>query len=191
MTGAPIQQLNDGIQLLREELAKDELASKRVEVGVVSFGPVTVDCEFNPVHSFSPPVLQANGATPMGEAIERGLQMLSSRKQEYRANGIMFYRPWIFLITDGAPTDAWSNAAELIKKGETDKSFSFFAIGVDGADFRILQQLSVARQPMKLQGLSFKEFFVWLSNSMSRVSASQVGANVALPPPAGWGQVAT
>ena len=38
MKGAPIAELNAGLQVYRDELAADPLAAKRVEVAVVSFG---------------------------------------------------------------------------------------------------------------------------------------------------------
>jgi len=191
MSGEPMQQLNAGIQTFQQELLADELAKKRVEVAVVSFGPVTVDAQFQSASGFIAPSLDASGDTPLGAAVLRGLDLLAARKQEYRANGILFYRPWVFLITDGAPTDSWTEARNALKDGEDKKAFSFFAVGVRGADFNVLRQMSPTREPIKLDGLKFKEFFVWLSNSMSRVSASQVGQTVALPSPAGWGTVAT
>src|SRR5260221_12026905 len=83
MQGTPIRQLNDGIQAFKEELAQDALASKRVEIANVSFAPVTVDCTFQTAYTFIPPILHASGDTPMGAAIRRGLELLSSRKQEY------------------------------------------------------------------------------------------------------------
>ena len=124
----------------------------------------------------------------MGAAIEMGINILNERKAEYRKNGIQFFRPWIFLITDGAPTDSWSEAARLVHEGEKNKSFAFFAVGVDGANMEILEKIS-ERQPLKLVGLSFKELFVWLSNSMKSVSRSAMGVEVKLLPPKGWAEV--
>jgi uncharacterized protein YegL len=95
------------------------------------------------------------------------------------------------LVTDGGPTDEWQSAADMIKQGEASKNFSFFTIGVHNANFEVLRALSPSREPLKLQGLKFKEFFQWLSNSMSRVSASQVGDKVSLPSPQGWGEAPT
>ena len=88
----------------------------------------------------------------MGAAIEQGLELLQRRKETYKANGISYYRPWIFLITDGGPTDSVTRAGTLIKEGEAKKSFMFYAVGVGGANMDNLKHLSV-RDPVKLQGL--------------------------------------
>lgn len=184
MGGAPINELNAGLRLFAEELRTDSLALKRVEVAVISFGPVVVDCDFTPAMQFEPKVHGTGGNTPMGEAILRSIELLRARKNAYRANGISLYRPWIFLITDGAPTDAWQAAANAIQEGEARKEFMFYAVGVQGADMQILAQLSV-RDPLKLRGLAFRELFRWLSNSLSAVSRSNPGQLVALPPPTG------
>lgn len=188
MSGAPIAELNAGLVGFKDELAADSLAMKRVEVAVVSFGPVNVENSFHTAPNFFPPNLSANGDTPMGAAIKRGLDLVRQRKDEYRDNGISFYRPWVFLITDGAPTDEWQSAAALVREGENSKSFAFFAVGVAGANMDILSQISV-REPLKLQGMKFRELFQWLSNSMKSVSQSVPGTAVPIQPPQGWAEV--
>ncbi len=127
----------------------------------------------------------------MGEAILRATDMLTERKSLYRQNGILFYRPWIFLITDGGPTDVWLTAAQRVRQGEAAKAFSFFAVGVEGANFDVLKQISV-REPLKLDGLRFRDLFQWLSNSQKAVSRSQTTDEVRLENPAapgGWATV--
>lgn len=187
MQGEPINELNRGLATFKDELAADSLVMKRVEIALVTFGPVQVVSDFQTPDLFQPPTLTTTGDTPMGAAITRGLEMIKQRKDTYKANGIAYYRPWIFLITDGGPTDAWKAAAAAVGEGEGAKSFSFFAVGVEGANMDILRQISV-REPVKLSGLRFRDLFSWLSTSLSSVSRSQVDQTVPLPPP-GWASV--
>ncbi|MCX7406608.1 MAG: VWA domain-containing protein [Planctomycetales bacterium] len=195
MSGAPITELNAGLAAYREDLLQDSLARRRVEVAIVTFGgTVNTVCEFTTAEGFVPPSLESTGDTPLGRAVEHGLDLIEGRKQTYRDNGIAYYRPWVFLITDGAPTDDWSAAAERARTGEKKKQFSFFAVGVEGADFDVLKQMSGEKPPLKLKGLSFRELFRWLSTSQQSVSRSAPGTEIPLQDPTasgGWASVAT
>lgn len=188
MSGRPLDELNAGLATFREDLSADTLAMKSVEVGVVTFGPVKVAIPFTSALTFDPPTLLAQGDTPMGEAITQALNMVEDRKRVYRAHGIPYYRPWVFLITDGAPTDQWQAAANAIRDGETAEKFAFFAVGVKDANMDTLRQIST-RTPLALDGLKFRELFLWLSSSLSSVSRSTPGTEVALAPPTGWAKV--
>ncbi len=189
MSGAPIQALNQGLQTFQMDIVKDALAQRRVEVGIITFGNggVRQIQDFVIAENFQAPTLSASGNTPMGEAINRGIEMLRARKDQYKNHGIAYYRPWIFMITDGAPTDSWQAAAQGIESEESNKGLAFFAVGVASANMNILSQIAV-RPPLMLQGLNFVDLFLWLSQSQQRVSNSKIGEQTALPPP-GWAVV--
>lgn len=191
MSGQKIDQLNAGLRTFAEELRSDAMASKRVEVAVVGFGPVRVLSHFETADTFNPPHLEANGDTPMGAAVAEAARLIAERKLVLRANGNTPYRPWAFLITDGEPTDDISSARAMIAEAEANKSIVFYAVGVDNANLDKLAMLSV-RQPLRLKGMSFRELFVWLSNSLKTVSRSQPGEKPRLANPAapnGWAEI--
>lgn len=189
MHGEKIAQLNQGLVAFRDALQSDSVAQSRVEIAIVTFGPAQIAQDFVTAGNFTPPTLNASGDTPLGAALQQSLDMVAIRKQLYKDNGTPYYRPWIFLITDGAPTDgtAWNAAATRIIDEENKKGVAFFAVGVDGADMEVLKQLST-RPPMSLKGMEFRELFVWLSSSLQKVSQSQPGTQVPLAAPT-WNQV--
>ena len=184
-TNDAIGALNQGIQTFKSELEKDDLAALRVEVSIITFGNgVNIAQDFVTVDRFDPPALEADGAsTPMAQGIQAALDHVESRKQRYRESGIGYYRPWVFMITDGEPTgETWDmvNAAtERLAGEENDKRIAFFAAGVEGANMTLLSQI-VPRTPLPLKGLAFNELFVWLSASMSQVSRSRTDDEVQL-----------
>lgn len=206
MQGQPIQELNAGLRSFSAAVKADRLASLRVEVGVITFGgsvqaldvregkkrPIGFDAQqaFVTVDGFHPPTLTARGGTPMGEAARRALALLRDRKEIYKQNSLDYFRPWMFLITDGKPTDEWQTAAQQVKDQEARKGVMFFGVGVEGADMQTLAQFSDQRQPLKLKGLAFEELFQWLSKSLSAVAHSKPGEMVPLPA-VGWAQADT
>ena len=185
-----IDLLNEGLVTLKDTLAADSLAGRRAEIAIVTFGgTVTTIQDFVTAENFQPPHLHTSGSTPMGRAILEGLEMISRRKATYRSAGISYYRPWIFLITDGGPDpgDPWQAAAAKVKEGEASKAFAFFTVAVEGANMSVLSQIST-RPPAKLRGVNFRDMFLWLSQSMQAVSQSAPGTTVPLPVP-GWTEV--
>ena len=193
MRGEPIKQLNEGLICYKDELTADALASKRVEVSVITFGSeVKTVVDYTTSENFFPPTLEANGMTYMGEAVNLAIDSLEARKQEYKNAGISYYRPWLFLVTDGAPNDQnWEAAAQRAIDGDKAKSFSMFCVGVEGSDFDTLSKFC-NREPLKLKGLRFRDLFLWLSSSQQSVSRSTPGDEVPLENPTtpeGWASI--
>lgn len=189
MDGPAITALNEGLKVFETTLKGDDLASRRVEVAVVTFdSEVKVVQDFVTADQFQAPTLTAQGRTVMGAGILEALDLLQTRKAEYRRHGRMYYRPWIFMITDGGPTDqpAVPRAVESLQAAEKGNHVAFFAVGVEGANMEMLTAIAV-RQPLRLKGLNFKELFVWLSRSMETVTQGRPGEMkpgemVGLPP---------
>jgi len=185
MTGAPIDELNRGLAAFRDDIVQDSLAARRVEVAIVTFGgQVLVAQDFVTADEFDPPTLMPRGQTPLGGAVLRGLDLIESRKVEYRRHGIEYYRPWCFLITDGKPQGeaprVLEDAAARVLAEDAAKRIAFFSVGVQGADMVKLDRLSL-RKPMPLKGLNFVNMFLWLSRSTQAVSQSRIGMQEPLP----------
>lgn len=191
MDGDAIRELNSGIGHFIASVQQDEVAAYSVEIAVITAGakiteilPFTTANNIDGITEFS-----AYGCTPLGQATELALKRLEQRKKEYKRSGIAYYQPWLVIISDGAPTDTYSAAAQQAKALSEQRKLVVLPIGVDGADLNILGQFS-SRGAKKLQGLKFNEFFEWLSASMSQVSASaSTSSSVKLPTTDGWDSI--
>lgn len=188
MGGRPIDELNAGIQVFIEEIKRDDLARWSVDLAVYTAGGSS-DCiqEFiaaEQIAGFAP--LFASGNTPLGSATQMALNDLEERKKAYRDAGVPYYQPWLVLISDGSPTDAWQGAAQHAKSLSAQRKLVSLPIGVEGADLSVLSQFST-KPAAALNGLRFRELFQWLSASMARVSASTSSdASVQLPKTDSW-----
>jgi len=183
MQGEAIDSLNASLRVFQEDLQEDPLARRRVEIALITFGNGGVQKlhDFMPAADFLAPTLEADGSTPMGEAMNLALHLVRSRKTEYKQNGVAYYQPWIFMITDGAPNpeSPWKKAAEEVRAEMAVKGLLFFAVGVGSADKKVLSQIT--SRAVMLEGLRFRELFIWLSQSQKRVSGSKPGEQTALP----------
>ncbi|HEV2149830.1 MAG TPA: VWA domain-containing protein [Longimicrobiaceae bacterium] len=192
MDGRPIQALQDGIDAFRYDVQLDPVSVRRVEVAVVTFDTeVHVVQDFMQPDRLELPALVASGRTHMAAGIQAALDLVEARKAAYRAHDVAYYRPWVFMITDGEPQGepaaAVREATERLQAAEAEKRVAFFAVGVEGANLKRLAQISV-RAPLKLRGLDFRDLFVWLSRSMQSIAHSRPEDRIALPP-TGWAEI--
>ena len=97
-------------------------------------------------------------------------------------------------MTDGMPDSMAALETPVAKTYEliNNKKLTIFPIGIgESADMNVLARFSPKRPPLRLQGLKFKEFFAWLSQSVSRTSQSTPGESVKLDVDGikGWGEL--
>jgi uncharacterized protein YegL len=193
MSGAPIRELQEGVEMFFNAVRADEVAQYAAEIAIVTFGGQAKKAlDFFAINRQEIPSLEATGDTPMGQAVVLALDLLEARKTEYRNAGVDYFQPWMVLMTDGQPTDSIDLAAQRLKELIASKKITIFPIAIgDGADLNELGRLSPNRPPLRLKGLNFGEFFMWLSRSVSRVSQSTPGESVALDVDGikAWGQV--
>jgi uncharacterized protein YegL len=190
MGGEPIKELNNGLKEFHEEIKNDETTAQRLEVAIVTFNSlVQIEQEPALVEDFKVPTLTVSGSTKLVDGVREAITLVETRKQWYKQTGQQYLRPWIILITDGAPDSGQDiqGLAKEIDEGVNKKTFVFLAVGVQSADMKILQTISAKPfEPCMMQGLKFSEFFQWMSASMSTVSSSAEGDKVNLPNAKSW-----
>jgi uncharacterized protein YegL len=201
MQGHPIAALERGYAAFTDYLNTETLASKRVEVAVVTFGTVaTVLVPMQEARGLQPAHFTAGGRTNMAAGIHLALDIIEDRKAAYKAAGLQYYRPWILVLTDGEPNpeQGFDDAVARLNAAEMARGVTVFAVGAGPhVNWNKLGRLSVQRSPAPLDGLKYEELFEWLSASLSNVSNSTdyarsdegLGAmadQVSLPPLSGW-----
>jgi uncharacterized protein YegL len=192
-----IEALNLGIKALEDALRDDDMALGRVQISIVSVGGPTDDAEimldWTDANNFSAFPLQTGGSTPLAKGLQLALDLVEEGKENLKAAGVNYHRPWMMVITDGEPTDTdseWNEAVKACRDAENAKKVEIFPIGVEGADISKLSEIS-SKSPIKLSGIKFKELFVWLSNSLGAVSRSRPGEIVEIPATDPWRDVSS
>ncbi len=184
MSGAPIESLNRAVNDFKEQTTLDELAKRRVDLAIIEFNDrARLVQDFMPISMMDRVELGTGGCTAMGAGIEMAIDKVRERNSFYAAMGTPCYKPWIFMITDGAPTDDIASARERIaleeSKGRSGK-LKFWAVGVPGYDRETLTSLT--KRCISLDQADFRGIFNWLSESMVTISVSRVDENTALAP---------
>jgi uncharacterized protein YegL len=188
MAESGISQLNAALPSLRGALSDNPNIARAGEIAVITFGkdgvqvrdpaerpPFDPSSPYVPVSEFRLSTLQAGNTTPMTQAIQLGLQLVTARKEELRAQGVgMAFRPLMFVVTDGQPTDAegrfstdYRSLLPVIQERERLKQLLFYAIGVDQANESVLRELAPEEgQHHKLAGLDFARVIMLVSASV-------------------------
>lgn len=191
-----LQELQKGVQLFFDSILEDEIAVYSAEISIVTF-----DSQAKCILDFANmerqpkvPELYTNGDTYMGEGINMALDLLERRKEEYKNAGVDYYQPWLVLMTDGVPNGSSAELERAVNRTVdmvNHKKLTVFPIGIGNEPGMLstLNRFSPKRPALRLQGLKFKEFFAWLSQSVSKTSQSTPGEDIKLDMDGikGWG----
>lgn len=177
MSGANIQAVNVGVRMLYDELMKDPMAIETVFISLITFdSEVKQLMPLTPITQFTPPQLKAYGGTSLGGALKMLNDKLDTEVISNAPDRKGDYKPLIFLMTDGRPTDTWEPAANTIRSRPKQKVATIIALGCGGAgvvDENILRR--VADHVLLMENVSadqITQFFKWVSQSVSTASKS-------------------
>jgi len=196
MQGSAIQELNNAIVKLKDDILSDPILAQRLEVGIVCFDDdarverpidlITTDTEM--------PTLTVGGVTNVVSGMNKAIELVEERKTFYKSNGEQYYRPFIVLITDGAPTNTPDEIEALdvqIQQLSDNKKFVFIPFGVDGADMQLLAKLAVQSADERLKNQAkawqikdvtkFADVFAFVSSSISGAINQGGGAAAQMP----------
>lgn len=107
MGGSPIIAVNEGLGMIYRELMGDALIVSTVHISVICFASRADQYSLVPIYQFVPPHLEAEGVTAMASAFQILVESIEHDliPNVPSQNQHGDYRPLVFLLTDGVPTD--------------------------------------------------------------------------------------
>jgi uncharacterized protein YegL len=196
MTGEPIEAVRQGVKALVSDLRGDPMALENAFLSVITFSSAAQQvCPLTELVSFQEPPLNAGGTTALGEALKLLDQCIDKEVRKASASQKGDWKPLIFLMTDGEPTDNWEPAADVIKAKRPGNLIACAA--GPNANPNVLKRVTESVVELKsLQPDQLKAFFKWVSSSIKTASqkidaapaatADAAAVNLA-PPPASSG----
>ncbi len=189
MGGEPIEAVKNGLQTLLAALRQDPYALETAYLSVITFESSAKQLvPLTDLASFKAPELRAAGSTALGDALGVLAQCIDKEVAKNTPQQKGDWKPLIFLMTDGGPTDSWKTKAKELKQR---KLGLFIACAAGpGADVNLLKELTeIVVQLDTADSATIKAFFKWVSQSVS--SGSQkveqqkevTGLNDLPPPP--------
>ena len=186
----PIDRLNESFAAFPNHIGEDDLVAQYAELAVISCGGrVAVAQSFVPAGCLQIRPFSANGGTPLAEALLAAIHLIHQRQRELESLDVDTLRPFVFVITDGQPTDApavIAKARNAIRALEAERRMAFFAAATDGTDTSCLERIFV-RRPLPLCDFNYGAMFRWFAKSISIVTHSRPGDEISLPNPIDFG----
>jgi uncharacterized protein YegL len=186
MSGDPIESVRQGMKTLLGELKGDPQALETVWISVITFGSTAQRAvPLTELITAREPELAAGGSTALGAALRLLMESMRQDVRKTTAEQKGDWKPLVFLMTDGAPTDDWEGAADELKRAGTGNVIALAA--GHHADATLLKRITdTVLRMADLQPGAMQAFFKWVSSSVSASSvnvAQQAGAPITLPPP--------
>ena len=193
MSGEPIEAVRQGIKILLSELKGDPMALETAHLSLITFESTANQvCTLTDLLSFQEPTIKAGGATSMGQALKLLDHCIDREVRKTTPQQKGDWKPLIFLMTDGKPTDNWETPAKEIKQKKVGNIIAC-AAGSGADEFSLKKITNTVVKLDSLQPDTLKAFFKWVSSSIKTTSQSvvQVMADslsmtespVNLPPP--------
>ncbi len=169
MEGDPITAVNEGMAMIHRELMIDPQAMETVYISIITFSTKAEQYQLAPIDQFQPPVLVSGGA---GRATGEALRLLAeSIEQDLVSNTVTQhgdFRPLVFLLTDGIPTDSYHDAVQRLKALRGSRKPTIVALGAGSfVDPTMLHEITENVFSMKnIAPGSMRGFFQWISGSI-------------------------
>ena len=139
--------------------------------------------------SFQMVNISATGVTALGEALKLVAHKIETEVQKTTTEQKGDWKPLVFIMTDGIPTDDWQSGLNEFKKSRV--AFTVACAAGGGADTNILKQITDNVVSLDTaDSASIGKFFQWVTASIG-VSSTKVedsgkevtGLNELPPPP--------
>ncbi len=185
MTGQPIEQVRQGLRALLDDLSSEPMAIETVYLSVITFHSTAQQVTpLSELMLFKEPLISASGATALGSALRLLMDCLEKEVRKNTAVQKGDWKPLVFLMTDGMPTDAWESAADKLKKQKSANLIAFAA--GPNADVANLKGITdIVLKSEELSPGALKAFFQWMSQSILQTgkSVQVMELPIDLPPP--------
>ena len=192
MAGEPIEAVRQGVRALISDLRSKPQALENVFLSVITFNSTAQQLvPLTELLAFQEPNLDATGATSLGAAIKLLRNCLNNEIRKATPEQKGDYKPLVFLMTDGQPTDNWEPEVESLRNQKPRPADIIACAAGPLADVTPLKKLT--EKVVKLHSLAPDElgqYFQWLTQSIDGKSRkpedkpADEGA-FELPPPPG------
>jgi len=189
MTGEPIESIKTGMDTLVATLRQDPYALETAYLSVITFDSQARQVvPLTELSNFQVPSISATGSTELGAALKLLAETIDREVGKTTSEVKGDWKPLIFIMTDGVPTDDWQRGLDELKKIRTGLIIACAA--GPGADTSVLKQITeVVVQLDNADQNTIKAFFKWVSASVSTGSQKidqgqkEVSGLNDLPPP--------